>query len=74
MPIQLATLLLATLQLATFQLATFQLATLQLATMTTRHYCVYAWIILSILIIFYFNVCTVLLPEFFIQYLADFYC
>jgi hypothetical protein len=26
------------------------------------------------LIIFYFNVCTVLLPEFFIQYLADFYC
>jgi hypothetical protein len=44
----------------------------QLATITTRHDGVYAWIILFILIIFYFNVCALLLPAFFIQYFADF--
>jgi hypothetical protein len=31
----------------------------QLATITTRHHGAYAWIILFVLIIFYFNVCTV---------------
>jgi hypothetical protein len=47
----------------------------QLATITTRHHGVYAWIILFVLIIFYFNVCTVhiVLPGFFIQYFADFW-
>jgi hypothetical protein len=66
-----------------WQLSTWQLATMttchydnsppwQLATIATHHHGVYAWISLSILIIFYFNVCAVLLPGFFSQYFADF--